>query len=57
MPTKNENKKTANDKFYDLLKEIVDSQTTIIAKLDRLYEEKNKKAEDGTASASAWARM
>lgn len=57
MPTKNEKKKTANDKFYDLLKEIVDSQTTIIAKLDRLYEEKNKKAEDGTASASAWARM
>lgn len=51
-----QNKEKLNEKFYDLLKEIVDTQSAIIERLDKLSEEKNSK-QDGAMTASAWARM
>lgn len=51
-----QNKDEYNKKFYDLLKEIVDTQSAIIERLDKLSEQKNGK-QDETMSASAWARM
>ena len=51
-----QNKEKLNEKFYDLLKEIVDTQSAIIERLDKLSEQKNSKQE-GVMSASDWARM
>lgn len=48
------NKKEQNEKFYQLILELLETQKHIIEKLDTLLEQKNKK----TLSASeAWDKM
>lgn len=53
-----QNKAELNKQFYALLKEIVDTQSAIISRLDTLSNKVDgKKPEDAVSASEAWARM
>ena len=53
-----QNKAELNKQFYALLKEIVDTQSAIITRLDNLSNKVDgKKPEDAVSASEAWARM
>lgn len=52
-----QNKEKLNEQFYTLLKEIVDTQSAIISKLETIEGKVDGKSVDSRNASEAWARM
>lgn len=52
-----QNKEKINEQFYTLLKEIVDTQSAIISKLEEISNKVEGKPAEKTGTSDAWARM
>ena len=52
-----QNKEKLNEQFYTLLKEIVETQSAIIAKLEEIENKVEGKPAGNVGTPEAWARM